>query len=126
METADFLSSKGVQVILIEKLSLSPLTTLSSHGFMLHNRLREGHCELLFSTIIERIEENTVYVRRKEEKKLLTGIDQIVIAVGLKPRDDLKKTLQERGIRHFIVGDAVQPRRIIEATEEGAKAAWQI
>jgi 2,4-dienoyl-CoA reductase-like NADH-dependent reductase (Old Yellow Enzyme family)/thioredoxin reductase len=126
METADFLLSKGVQVILIEKLGRSPLTTLSSHGYMLYNRLREGHCELLFSTIIERIEENTVYVRRKEEKKLLTGIDQIVIAVGLKPRDDLKKTLQERGIRHFIVGDAVQPRRIIEATQEGAKAAWQI
>jgi hypothetical protein len=34
--------------------------------------------------------------------------------------------LQKKGIRHFIVGDAVAPRRIIEATTEGAKAAWDI
>jgi len=25
-----------------------------------------------------------------------------------------------------VVGDAVLPRRIIEATEEGAKAAWNL
>jgi hypothetical protein len=25
-----------------------------------------------------------------------------------------------------VVGDAVLPRRIIEATEEGAKAAWSL
>jgi hypothetical protein len=34
--------------------------------------------------------------------------------------------LQKKGTRHFIVGDAVAPRRIIEATTEGAKAAWDI
>jgi hypothetical protein len=44
----------------------------------------------------------------------------------LKPSDDLKKSLQAKGIPHFVIGDALQPRRIIEATEEGARAAWSI
>jgi hypothetical protein len=49
-----------------------------------------------------------------------------VVAVGLKPVTSLKKFLEEKGVRHFVVGDAVSPRRIIEATEEGAKAAWSL
>ncbi len=53
-------------------------------------------------------------------------MDQVIVAVGLRPRDDFKKFLQAKGIPHFIIGDALQPRRIIEATEEGAKAAWSI
>jgi len=34
--------------------------------------------------------------------------------------------LRKKNIRHFIVGDAREPRRIIEATTEGAKAAWEV
>ena len=51
---------------------------------------------------------------------------QVVFAVGMNPRNGLKKVLEEKGIRHFVVGDANGVRRIIEATEEGAKAAWEI
>jgi hypothetical protein len=42
------------------------------------------------------------------------------------PREDLKIMLKKKDIRHFIVGDAVDSRRIIEATTEGAQAAWRI
>jgi hypothetical protein len=48
------------------------------------------------------------------------------MAVGMKPRDALKKALEDQGIPHVIVGDARQVRRIIEATEEGARAAWAL
>jgi hypothetical protein len=59
-------------------------------------------------------------------EQILSPVDQVIIAVGLKPRDDLKKFLQARGISYFVIGDALKPRRIIEATEEGARAAWSI
>ncbi len=36
------------------------------------------------------------------------------------------KKLKENEIRHVIVGDALQVRRIMEATEEGARAAWEL
>jgi hypothetical protein len=59
-------------------------------------------------------------------EQVLSPVDQIIIAVGLKPNDELKEILQAKKIRHFIIGDALQPRRIIEATEEGARAAWNL
>jgi len=88
--------------------------------------LREGGCRFLFNTTVESIQEDSVSVISEGGKETVLPVDQVVLAVGIKPRDDLNKTLQERGIRHYIVGDASQVRRIIEATEEGARAAWDI
>ncbi len=126
METADFLGKKGAQVTLVEVLKRSPVLKITSHGYMLHTRLKAAGCRLLFNTTIAKIEESSVTVLIEGREQILAPVDQVVIAVGLKPRDELKEILQGRNIRHFIIGDALQPRRIIEATEEGARAAWNL
>lgn len=126
METADFLLQKGTQVTLVEALKHSPVLKITSHGYMLHKRLRDGKGTLLFNTTVKRIEESSVITVSDGQESILSPVDQVVIAVGLKPSDDLKKSLQAKGIPHFVIGDALQPRRIIEATEEGARAAWSI
>jgi thioredoxin reductase len=93
---------------------------------MLHNRLREAQCAFFFNTVVKRIEESSVLVAADGNEETLSPVDQVVIAVGLKPREDLKAFLKNQGIPHAVVGDALASRRIIEATEEGAKAAWSI
>jgi 2,4-dienoyl-CoA reductase-like NADH-dependent reductase (Old Yellow Enzyme family)/thioredoxin reductase len=126
METADFLSQKGTQVTLVEALKRSPVLKITSHGYMLHTRLRDKNCKLLFNTVVKRIAEGSVTILSGGEEQTLSPVDQVIIAVGLKPRDDWQQILPARGIRHWVIGDACQPRRIIEATEEGAKAAWSL
>lgn len=126
METADFLSQKGTRVTLVEALKRSPVLKITSHGYMLHTRLRDKNCKLLFNTVVKRIAEGSVTILSGGEEQTLSPVDQVIIAVGLKPRDDWQQILQARGIRHWVIGDACQPRRIIEATEEGAKAAWSL
>ncbi len=126
METADFLSHQGTQVTLVEALKRSPVLKITSHGYMLHTRLRDKNCKLLFNTVVKRIAEGSVTILSGGEEQTLSPVDQVIIAVGLKPRDDWQQILPARGIRHWVIGDACQPRRIIEATEEGAKAAWSL
>ena len=126
METADFLLQKGTQVTLVEALKHSPVLKITSHGYMLHKRLRDGNCTLLFNTTVKRIEEGSVITVSNGQESVLSPLEQVIVAVGLKPNDDLKKYPQAKGIPHFVIGDALQPRRIIEATEEGARAAWDI
>ena len=126
METADFLSQKGSRVTLVEALKRSPVLKITSHGYMLHTRLREKGCRLLFSTTVKRIEPSSVVLVSQDAEEVLSPVDQVVIAVGLRPAEGLKKFLEEKGLRHFVAGDAVSPRRIIEATEEGARAAWSL
>jgi len=125
MEAADFLLEKASNITLVEMLKRSPVTKLASHGYMLHKRLREK-CRFFFNTKVESIQEDSVIVASEGQQETITPVDQVVFAVGMNPRDDLKKVLEEKNIRHFVVGDANGVRRIIEATEEGAKAAWDI
>jgi NADH dehydrogenase FAD-containing subunit len=126
METADFLSQKGTHVTLVEVLKRSPVLKITSHGYMLHTRLREAGCKLFFDTAVKRIDPSSVTLLSQGAEEILSPIDQVVIAVGLRPLENLKKFLEGKGVRHYVVGDAVLPRRIIEATEEGAKAAWSL
>jgi 2,4-dienoyl-CoA reductase-like NADH-dependent reductase (Old Yellow Enzyme family)/thioredoxin reductase len=126
METADTLCQKGMQVTLVEVLKRSPVLKITSHGYMLHTRLKEAGCRLLFDTTVKRIEETSVTVLVEGREQILSPVDQVIVAVGLKSNDKLKEILQAKKIRHFIIGDALQPRRIIEATEEGARAAWNL
>ena len=93
---------------------------------MLHSRLREAKCPLLFNTEVERIERDSVIARREGVEQTIFPVEQVVIAVGMKPKDDLAKVLEEMGIPHFVVGDAKLPGRIMEAVEGGAQAAWRL
>lgn len=127
METADFLREKGIRdITVVEMLETSPVATAAAHGFMLHRRMRADGVKLLFGTTVKRIEEGAVTVTKGGEDRKLAPVDQLVVAIGVTPRNDLKEALQKRGIRHFVIGDASAARRIIEATTEGAKAAWEI
>ena len=126
METADFLSEQGKEVTLVEMLERSPVRKITSHGYMLHQRLQEKKCRLLFGTVLKSIGDGSVEIETKGEPSTLSPIDQVVLAVGLKPRDDLKEILESLKIHFSVIGDAFQPRRIFEAVEEGARAAWRL
>jgi 2,4-dienoyl-CoA reductase-like NADH-dependent reductase (Old Yellow Enzyme family)/thioredoxin reductase len=127
METADYLREKGIKdITVVEMLPTSPVLPQAAHGQMLHRRLRAAGIKLMFSTTVKQIEKGAVIVTKKGEDQRLEPIHQVIVAIGVTPRNELKEMLAKKGIRHFIVGDASAPRRIIEATTEGAKAAWDI
>lgn len=126
METADFLSQKGAKVTIIEALKRSPVLKITSHGYMLHKRLKENQVNFIFKATPQEIGEDYIIISIEGHEKKLAPIDQVVIAVGLQPRNGLAEFLKAHGYQYFVVGDARQPRRIIEATEEGAKAAWNL
>ena len=99
---------------------------LAAHGYMLHKRLRDGGGRLLLGAKVERIEQDSVVTSIREKGEEIIPADQVVVAVGTRSYCELKGILEKRNIRHFVVGDASQPRGVIEATEEGARAAWAI
>ncbi len=126
METSDYLSDKGSNVTIVEILERSPVLKITAHGYMLHKRLKQANCDFRFSTQVEQITNDSVIAVSGDKRDTISPVDQVVLAVGMKPREALKNALQSRGIPYHIVGDASEVRRIIEATEEGAKAAWKI
>ena len=126
MEVADFLSEKGANVILLEMLPRSPVLKFTGHGYHLHKRLSKSGCSILLNTRVEKIHDNAVDIVSSEKRDVISPVDQVVIAVGMQSRRNFEKILTDKGIARYVVGDALNPRRIIEAVEEGAKAAWEI
>lgn len=126
MEVADFLCEKGVKVTIVEMLKRSPVLKITSHGYMLHNRLRERGCRLIFGIEVKSIGDGCVECSADGVLSKVSPVDQVVVAVGMKPVNALQDVLGKLGISFAVVGDARAPRRIFEATEEGARAAWSL
>lgn len=126
METACFLAERKCEVTLIEQLADSPVAKIFAHGYSLHSFLKQNGASLRFGCTLKSIEKDAVTIVSNDREERLVGFDQVVLAVGMKPRNGLKKHLEHSGIRHVVVGDALSVRRIMEAVEEGAKAAWEL
>lgn len=126
METACFLAARGSTVTLIEQLPSSPVLKATSHGYSLHKYLREKKARLRFGCTLESVHTDGVVLSDNGAEEQIAGWDQIVLAVGMRPRNELKACLESNGIRHTVIGDAREVRRIMEATEEGAQAAWDL
>lgn len=126
METADFLTERGKTVTILEMLKRSPVLKITSHGYMLHKRLRDRACKLLFGTRVTAVDETGVTFNAEGQTAVISPVDQVVVAAGMKPSNALEAVCTKLGIAFKTVGDASSPRRIIEATDEGARAAWEL
>jgi hypothetical protein len=52
--------------------------------------------------------------------------NNVVIAIGSKPKNDLTEFIQQEGIPVFNIGDSVKPRRIFESIHEGFHIAYSL
>ncbi|OFW59721.1 MAG: hypothetical protein A2W01_08040 [Candidatus Solincola sediminis] len=124
METADYLIDRGCRVTVVEARDASPVLSLTSHGYFLHKRLRENGELSLGTTVIE-VNERGAEVSRRGERMQIEA-DSIVWAVGSRAERDLIDAVAGTGIAVRVAGDAVSPRRLIEAIHEGAGAAEEL
>ena len=126
METAHFLLEKGTSVTIVEMLKRSPVPKIASHGYMLHKHLRDGGARLILNTTVQAIDDDSVELAGEAGTMTIEPVDQVVVAAGTRPNNGLAAWLEKSGVNHQVVGDAVATRRIIEAVEEGARAAWEL
>lgn len=121
METAEYLIQRGRKVTVVEEMEYPPVSPLTSHGYHLHRTLRKGG-ELLLSTTITRVEEDgAVISTRGEERKI--EADTVIWAIGSIPVKDVREAAARAGLKAVEAGDAREPRLLIDAVHEGAKAA---
>ncbi|MDI6872863.1 MAG: NAD(P)/FAD-dependent oxidoreductase [Actinomycetota bacterium] len=124
METADFLIDRGHEVTVVEEAEAPPVSPLTSHGYYLHRRLRE-HGKLLLGSRVMRVTKSGAIILRGSAEEVLEA-DSVVWAVGSAPCREPLLVTEEMGLRTVSVGDAVEPRRLLEAIHEGASEARKL
>ena len=125
MEAADFLSSKGKKVVLVEvaeevgaKLDPLPRT-------MLLKRLKEQGVEIHTNTGVTQLGAGHA-VARKGEEELRIPADMVVLAVGVQANRELGEGLQGAGLELHTIGDAKEPRGVGEAVLEGMEVGAKV
>jgi 2,4-dienoyl-CoA reductase (NADPH2) len=124
-ETAEFLHAKGKQVTILEMLPRIGDDIGVTNRFAIMGRLREAGIKMLANTKAARITEKGVEATRDGVTEFFEG-DTVVLATGLKAKNELAKKLEHKVGLLYSIGDCAEPHRIVEAIENGFRIAAQI
>jgi len=135
LETAHLLLSQGRKVTVIEMGRQIGQDLGPARRYLLMRRLRELKLRRMVKCRVRRIHSDRVsFIRTTDNGQRiyqeLTGVDTFINALGVRPLDDLALELEELGTipreRVLLVGDALNPGKILDAVTEGARAALRI
>ncbi len=125
LETADYLSARGVQITLVEMLPDvgGDMDILAKN--MLLKRLKKNDVKLMPDTKVQRLTKDAMIAQQGEEEITLP-IETVVIAVGVQANRELSDALAQSDIEIHTIGDAVEPRKVLEAIWEGFEAGNKV
>ena len=124
-ETAEFLAAKGRKITVIEILVQLAADMLPKGREQKVDKLRLAGVGFHTRMKAEGITEKGVKAIRNGEPFFFEA-DTVVLAVGMVAEDKLGPQLKEQGKKVYVIGDAAQPGKIIDAVYDGARVGREI
>ncbi len=125
-EVSDFLGEHLHSVTIIEMQPEIAIDIPPSVGYFLKQRLEEYGVQVYTeNTVMEFVEGGVVAASPKGSSRI-DGFDTVVLAMGTKSEKGLKDRLEGKIRELFVIGDSVEPRKAMDAIEEGARVALSI
>jgi NADPH-dependent 2,4-dienoyl-CoA reductase/sulfur reductase-like enzyme len=128
-ETADFLGQLvGCEVTLVEMLPKVARDVGDNARYFLLQRLAQENVRIITSASVKRINEDGVILKRNGSEEKLSCFDTIALALGVVPMNGLAKKIQSKGVvkETYVIGDAKQARKAIDAIAEAAEIGRKI
>jgi len=125
-ETAEYLSEKGKKVTIIEATDRIGTGMGPIHRMFLMGRLRGHGVNMVPKSEITELTDGGAIILEAEGERKLIKADTIVLAVGMRPNNDIFKELEGEISELYAIGDCVEPRRTFEAIHEGAEISRKI
>ncbi|MGD2026672.1 MAG: NAD(P)/FAD-dependent oxidoreductase [Anaerolineales bacterium] len=125
LESADFLAARGVQVTLVEMLPEvgADMDILAKN--MLLARLKKRGVDIHIQTKVSELTSNIASAKQRG-KTVQFPIETVIIAVGVRSNSEVATMLEDSGLEMYIIGDASQPRKALEAIWEGFEVALKL
>ncbi len=132
-ETADFLAESGdnpvvgrTAVTIVEMLEDVASDMAHEAKHLLMHRLHAKGVKILTSAKVKEILDDGVIFTRDGQEESIHSVDNIVLALGAKPVDQLSEKIKDKVTEVYVIGDAKEPRKVLEATAEGAEVGRKI
>ncbi len=124
-ETADYLSERGTEVVLVEVLPEIATGADADTKTYFTLRFQKNGVKVYTGTDLMRAEGKTAILKRQGEEIRL-GVGMVVFATGAQPNDHPYIDLTASVPTIIRVGDSLKPRGILEAIQEGFQAGRDI
>lgn len=124
-ETALYLLKKGVRVTILEILPRLADKVNHATRNCLMRELTNGGAEMIPGARVTSISMNKVKYE-KDGKEADVQADTIVVALGAKAENQIYEQLRELIFDLHLIGDAREPREIIDAVREGFYVAYSL
>lgn len=125
-ETASHLANHGKEITVVEMLPEIANDANVRVRYFILKELEERKVKIYInSKVIEVFDEGLKMEREGTEEKV-GPFDTVVLAVGVKSCDDLRSKVEGKVAKLKIVGDAISPRKALEAISEGYMAGMDI
>jgi NADPH-dependent 2,4-dienoyl-CoA reductase/sulfur reductase-like enzyme len=119
LETAEFLTKRDHKVTVVELLAEVGRDMLPINSKLILKSLNRSGVEILTETEVTRFENGQAFVKSNGDERALGEFDSVVVAVGMRPVNDLESRIREEGLEVKVIGDAKEPRKIYDAVREG-------
>lgn len=120
-DAADFLSSRGQAVVLVEMLEKLAAEADGDTRNWFDLRFSRGGVRVYSGATVERISGSKAWIRRGADE-VQEPFGTLVFAVGARANDDLAQDLGTAGSEVVRIGDAAAPRNLLAAVHEGFQA----
>ncbi len=122
-ETALYLAQEGKRVTIVELLSSIARDMYTINRTHLLNLLGDGDVKILSETRVLEITERGVIISDSHHQRSTLTADTIVLALGLKSKNELSETSRNKVPEVYSMGDCLEPRKVINAIWEGFRIA---
>ncbi|HPU77588.1 MAG TPA: FAD-dependent oxidoreductase [Thermosynergistes sp.] len=121
-ETADHFANHGKEVTIVEMLPEIATDEEAAVRLFLMRDLEKNKVKIYVNSPVKEITDDGVIVTREGREEKIGPADTIILAIGAKSVNELENELSGKVERLIVVGDALKPRKALEAVEEGYKA----
>lgn len=118
LEVADFLAVQGKRVTLVEMLEQVGTDMDILAKKMLLNRLGEHNVKIHTATKVTRMTEKAAFAQQ-DGHEIRFPTETVILAVGMQSNRELPEALEGSGLEVHVIGDALKPRKALEAIWEG-------
>ena len=123
---AEELIASGKKVVVVEMMGGLALDLENRSRAALLHLLKERGVSTFLNWRMEKIEEGRVLLSDRNRNRKEVGTDSVILALGLKPNQDLLEPLRKSFPEVQVIGDCLEPRKIYQAVHEGAFAGRTI
>jgi len=117
--TADRLSDRGIEVCIVEMLGDCAMDEELITRLTLMHRFEEKKVKIKTQHTVLKITEEGVVAKDPEGNEVVIPADYVVVAIGAVSYNPLEAEVKQHFAEYYVIGDAVSPRKIMDAVSEG-------